>query len=262
MITGAGGNFCSGGDVFEIIDPLTRKDMAGLREFTTMTGAVVKAMRHCPQPVIAAVDGICAGAGACAAIEASDAGARVTLFEVASASGGSTALSSAEVYLGGGGGTRVQKACGYTDSTEDMFQYLMAAGGDLADEAKVRLYCEESTEHFDWLVAMGASYKDSEYKERAIMALTDDCLLYTGSEKCWPFRDVAKPCPRGHNLEVEGDNGGPLLMKILTEQVEKRSIGVEYNARALTLIANDQGEVIGLVVRIEIICFRYISYLR
>jgi enoyl-CoA hydratase/carnithine racemase len=64
VITGAGGNFCSGGDVFEIIEPLTRKDMAGLREFTTMTGAVVKAMRHCPQPVIAAVDGICAGAGA------------------------------------------------------------------------------------------------------------------------------------------------------------------------------------------------------
>ena len=64
VITGAGGNFCSGGDVFAIIEPLTRKDMAGLREFTTMTGAVVKAMRHCPQPVIAAVDGICAGAGA------------------------------------------------------------------------------------------------------------------------------------------------------------------------------------------------------
>ncbi|HCF72385.1 MAG: enoyl-CoA hydratase family protein [Arenicellales bacterium] len=64
VITGSGGNFCSGGDVFEIIEPLTRKDMAGLRAFTTMTGAVVKAMRHCPQPVIAAVDGICAGAGA------------------------------------------------------------------------------------------------------------------------------------------------------------------------------------------------------
>ena len=191
------------------------------------------------------------GAGACAAIEAADAGARVTLFEVASASGGSTALSSAEVYLGGGGGTRVQKACGYTDSTEDMFQYLMAAGGELADEAKVRLYCEQSTEHFDWLVAMGAPYKDSEYTERAIMALTDDCLLYTGSEKCWPFRDIAKPCPRGHNLEVEGDNGGPLLMKILTEQVEKRGIRVEYNARALTLIAGNEGEVLGLVVRID-----------
>ena len=55
------------------------------------------------------------GAGACAAIEASDAGAEVTIFELASASGGSTAMSSAEIYLGGNGGTRVQKACGYED---------------------------------------------------------------------------------------------------------------------------------------------------
>ena len=64
VITGAGGNFCSGGDVHEIIGPLTKKDMKGLLEFTRMTGDLVKAMIHCPQPVIAAVDGVCAGAGA------------------------------------------------------------------------------------------------------------------------------------------------------------------------------------------------------
>ncbi len=191
------------------------------------------------------------GAGACAAIEAADAGAHVLILEVASASGGSTELSSAEVYLGGGGGTRVQQACGYEDSTENMFNYLMAAGGDLSDEAKVRSYCEGSREHFDWLVAMGAPYKDTEYKERAIMAPTDDCLLYTGSEKCWPFKDRADPCPRGHNLEVEGDNGGPLFMKILTERVVERGIQVEYNARALTLVVDEDGEVRGLVARID-----------
>jgi enoyl-CoA hydratase/carnithine racemase len=64
VITGEGGNFCSGGDVQEIIGPLTKMGMPGLLEFTRMTGDVVKAMRHCPQPVIAAVDGVCAGAGA------------------------------------------------------------------------------------------------------------------------------------------------------------------------------------------------------
>ena len=64
VITGAGGNFCSGGDVHEIIGPLTRMDAAGLRNFTQMTGHLVKAMRTCPQPIIAAVDGVCAGAGA------------------------------------------------------------------------------------------------------------------------------------------------------------------------------------------------------
>jgi succinate dehydrogenase/fumarate reductase flavoprotein subunit len=191
------------------------------------------------------------GAGACAAIEAADGGAEAIIFEVTSASGGSTALSSAEVYMGGNGGTRVQKACGYEDTTEAMFTYLMETQGPAADEDKIRTYCDNSLDHFNWLVDQGVPYKDSEYKARAIMAETDDCLLYTGSEKAWPFRDKAKPCPRGHNLEVEGDNGGPLLMKILTENVEKRGIKVEYDARALTLIMDENDVVRGVVVRID-----------
>ena len=68
VITGAGGNFCSGGDVHEIIGPLVRRDMSGLLDFTRMTGDVVKAMRHCPQPIVAAIDGVCAGAGAMLAL--------------------------------------------------------------------------------------------------------------------------------------------------------------------------------------------------
>jgi len=63
VITGEGGNFCSGGDVHDIIGPLTRFDMPGLLTFTRMTGDLVKAMRACPQPIVAAIDGICAGAG-------------------------------------------------------------------------------------------------------------------------------------------------------------------------------------------------------
>ncbi len=64
VITGAGDNFCSGGDVHEIIGPLTKMGMDGLLAFTRMTGNLVKEMRTCPQPIIAAVDGVCAGAGA------------------------------------------------------------------------------------------------------------------------------------------------------------------------------------------------------
>jgi enoyl-CoA hydratase/carnithine racemase len=64
VLTGAGENFCSGGDVHEIIGPLTKLDMPGLLAFTRMTGDLVKAMRACPQPIIAAIDGVCAGAGA------------------------------------------------------------------------------------------------------------------------------------------------------------------------------------------------------
>ncbi|MFM7698840.1 MAG: enoyl-CoA hydratase family protein [Limnohabitans sp.] len=68
IMQGAGGNFCSGGDVHEIIAPLTRMTMPELLAFTRMTGDLVKAMRACPQPVIAAIDGVCAGAGAMLAL--------------------------------------------------------------------------------------------------------------------------------------------------------------------------------------------------
>src|SRR5512147_1363884 len=70
VVTGAGDNFCSGGDVHEIIGPLTRMDMPGLLAFTRMTGDVVAAMRRAPQPIVAAVDGVCAGAGAMLALAA------------------------------------------------------------------------------------------------------------------------------------------------------------------------------------------------
>jgi enoyl-CoA hydratase/carnithine racemase len=70
ILRGAGGNFCSGGDVHEIIGPLVKMEMPGLLAFTRMTGDLVKAMRHCPQPIIAAVNGVCAGAGAIMAMAA------------------------------------------------------------------------------------------------------------------------------------------------------------------------------------------------
>lgn len=70
VVIGAGGNFCSGGDVHEIIGPLIGLTAPELLMFTRMTGALVKAMRHCPQPVVAAIDGICAGAGAIMAMSA------------------------------------------------------------------------------------------------------------------------------------------------------------------------------------------------
>jgi 3-oxo-5alpha-steroid 4-dehydrogenase len=190
------------------------------------------------------------GAGGCAAIEVADAGASAIIFELASASGGSTALSSAEIYMGGNGGTRVQKACGFEDSTQAMFTYMMMSAGPQADEAKIRHYCEGSNDHFQWLVDIGVPFKDSFHEERAIMCLTDDGLLYTGSEKAYPFAQHAKPAPRGHNLYVEGDNGGPLFMKIITENVAQRdAISVEYEVRALTLIVDDDDCVVGLVIR-------------
>jgi enoyl-CoA hydratase/carnithine racemase len=70
VVAGEGGNFCSGGDVFEIIEPLTKMPMPELLRFTRMTGDLVKAMKRAPQPIVAAIDGICAGAGAMIALAA------------------------------------------------------------------------------------------------------------------------------------------------------------------------------------------------
>lgn len=192
------------------------------------------------------------GAGACAAIEAADAGADVLLLEVASDGGGSTELSSAEMYLGGGGGTRVQRAAGFEDRSEDMINYLLMCQGEQADEAKVRAYVEGGVEHFDWLVGLGVPFKDSFLDERVMVPLTDDGLVYTGNEQAWPFNQVAKPCPRGHSLKVEGDNGGPMFFNILRQQIQQRErIRVEFNARVLTLVANRHNHVQGVVVRMN-----------
>ena len=70
VVAGEGGNFCSGGDVFEIIEPLTQMARPELLRFTRMTGDLVKAMKRAPQPIVAAIDGICAGAGAMIALAA------------------------------------------------------------------------------------------------------------------------------------------------------------------------------------------------
>ncbi|HUH36812.1 MAG TPA: FAD-dependent oxidoreductase, partial [Spongiibacteraceae bacterium] len=95
-------------------------------------------------------------AGASAAIEAATAGAEVEVLELASAGGGTTALAGGQIYLGGG--TPIQKACGFEDSAEAMYEYLLMAAGPNADHAKVRAYVDDSLAHYDWLVAHGVEF--------------------------------------------------------------------------------------------------------
>lgn len=191
------------------------------------------------------------GAGSCAAIEAADAGADVQLFEVSSAAGGSTALSGGEVYLGGSGGTPIQRKFGFEDASEDMFNYLMMQHGPQADEAKVRAYVDGAAAHFDWLVDKGVPFKESFLNERVVEPLTDDCLLYSGNEKTWPEVEQCKPAPRAHTVQQQGMGAGSLLMEHLQKSVEQRGVTVHYEARALCLIADDDGVVVGLVVRMD-----------
>jgi succinate dehydrogenase/fumarate reductase flavoprotein subunit len=190
-------------------------------------------------------------AGACVAIEAARAGAKVMLFEVAAGSGGTSALSGGEIYMGGNGGTPIQRSAGFTDATEDLFKYLMMAGGPNADEAKVRLYADNSLSHYEWLVAQGVKYKNSFIKERIVEPTTDDCLIWSGSEEAWPFVEQARPCPRGHTPQWMGMGGGRYLMDVFTQRVNELNIDVRYNSRAVALIADEANRVQGIVVRVD-----------
>jgi 3-oxo-5alpha-steroid 4-dehydrogenase len=190
-------------------------------------------------------------AGACAALEAARAGARVLLFEGAAGNGGTSALSGGEIYLGGGGGTPIQRAAGFSDQTEDLYRYLVMVGGPNADTAKARLYADQSLAHFEWLKAQGVEYKNSYISERCIEPATDDCLIWSGSEEAWPFVEQARPAPRGHCPKFLGMGGGRYVMDALARQVGSAGVSVHYNARALALIAAQEREAAGLVVRID-----------
>ncbi|MFO1466122.1 MAG: FAD-dependent oxidoreductase [Steroidobacteraceae bacterium] len=197
----------------------------------------------------AVIVGFGAAGGACA-IEAARGGARVILLDVASAYGGASALSGGEIYMGGGGGTPIQRAFGFEDSTEDMYQYLLASTGPNADAAKVRLYADNSLEHYRWLTAQGVEYKTSYVAERCVEPLTDDCLIWSGSEEAWPFAQLARPAPRGHCPKYVGLGGGRHIMDVLARHVAEAGVDVRYNARGLALVADHNREVHGVVARI------------
>src|SRR3972149_335350 len=98
-----------------------------------------------------------------------------------------------------GASQRVRRgACGFDDTPEEMFKFLMAALGPEPDEAKVRVFCEESVAHFHWLVDHGVPFKHTFYPEPGTEAPTDDCLVYSGGEDGFPFDRLAKPAPRAH----------------------------------------------------------------
>jgi 3-oxo-5alpha-steroid 4-dehydrogenase len=185
------------------------------------------------------------GAGVCAAIEAARAGAQTLVLERASGGGGTTALAGGVLYLGGG--TRVQKACGIDDSTDEMLRYLTASTPD-PDPEKFRLYAEGSVAHFDWLVSQGVPFKDALHTERTTQPANDDCLFWSGNEKSWPYREIATPAPRGHKVQAEGDAGALLFAK-LHEAALKSGARIQYDTRVLKLVLDERGGVVGVIAR-------------
>ncbi len=183
-------------------------------------------------------------AGACAAIEAREAGADVLVLERGSGVSGTTTNAAGHFYLGGG--TPVQVACGFEDTAQDMYDYLTAVTPDPAPE-KIRLYCDQSVEHFHWLEAHGVPFDRSYYPYKSVVQPTRECLIWTGNEKVWPYINQAKPAPRGHKVAFDGEEGGgALAVHALAAKAQELGARALFDMRVRELIADETGRIVGV----------------
>lgn len=191
------------------------------------------------------VDAVVVGlgaAGASAIVAARQAGADVLGVERSSGPGGTSANSGGLIYLGGG--TALQRSCGFEDSPENMATFLRAALGPEADEDRVDAYCEGSPEHFDWLVSIGVPFRAAFCDEPNRESADDAGLLFSGGEDTYPFDEISVPVPRGHKPQCI-DSAGGFFMERLGAAVSTSAARVVADARAKALIVDD-GEVVGV----------------
>jgi len=181
-------------------------------------------------------------AGGCAAVEAATAGASVLVLERAAGAGGTSAMAGGHFYLGGG--TVVQRATGFDDRPDDMFAYLMAVTPE-PEADKIRAYSDGSAAHCDWLESLGFQFERSYYPEKAVIQPQTQGLMYTGNERVWPFRELARPAPRGHKVPVPGDTGGAkLVVDLLIKRARQLGVDVWYETGATALVF-EGGQVCG-----------------
>ncbi|WP_082582250.1 FAD-binding protein [Aeromicrobium sp. Root236] len=173
-------------------------------------------------------------AGTAAAIEAATAGARVLVIDRGGPLSCTSAMAGGHFYLGGG--TPVQQVSGYDDSPEEMAKYLQAVSPD-CDPEKIRLYSEDSVEHFGWLESLGFEFERSFYPDKSVMAPGTQGVMFTGNEKVWPFHDIAKPAPRGHQPPVVGDSGGgALVLDLALKKLDELGVEVRFETGATALV--------------------------
>ncbi|MGK8523940.1 FAD-dependent oxidoreductase [Nocardia asteroides] len=184
-------------------------------------------------------------AGAAAAFEAAKAGARVLVLDRMSGPGGASALSGGEIYLGGG--TPIQRACGFDDDPAAMAAFLSAALGPGADPDKIARYSADSVAHFHWLADRGVPFEPRLWDAPTWVPPTDDGLMWLG-ENSVPFSELAAPAPRGHR-PATADFGGKLLMDRLTGAARSAGATALFDTRAICLIVARDGTVAGVVAR-------------
>lgn len=184
-------------------------------------------------------------AGSAAAWEAATAGADVVVLERAGAAGGAAAMSDGMVYLGGG--TATQRAAGFDDTVDNMRTFLLEACGPAADVAKVDLYCDQSVEHHDWLVARGVQFLGTYHPEGGGTSPADDeGLMYTGGENAWPFDELVAPVPRAHCTKG-AKPGGAALMQVLSRAAVDAGVRAQYDTKVERLVVDDAQRVCGVI---------------
>lgn len=183
-------------------------------------------------------------AGACAALEAVEAGARVTVLD-AHGGGGATAISGGVVYAGGG--TFIQEQAGVPDDVEAMKAYLRLEVGDVVRPETLDRFCEESPATLRWLADRGVPFEASLCPHKTSYPTDRHFLYYSGNEGFSPFKEAAPPAPRGHRAKGTGLPGrsffGPLEQATLD-----RGVTVHRSCRATGLVL-DNGRVLGVRVR-------------
>ena len=186
--------------------------------------------------------------GASAAIEAREAGASVQVIERGWRGGGTSAESTAQFYLGGG--TPLQKACGFDDDPEEMYKYLVASCGPGVDEAKIRHYSDSSVDHYHWLTGHGIHFEMGFVPyEVSTHPGPGQGLSFTGSERAHPFCEVAKPAPRGHTVLKDGQMSGEFMMQVLMGAAKEAGAQIQPDTDAERLVVDGDGAVVGVVAR-------------
>lgn len=191
-------------------------------------------------------------AGAAAAVEAARSGADVLVIERTGSWGGAAAMAGGFIYLGGG--TPLQKACGFDDSADNMAAFLNVAMGPGADSDRVADYCAGSVAHYEWLVGCGVPFKAEFFSEPGWEPMGDQGLMYSGGENSYPFNTIASPAPRGHVPQMQNKkqgeaSAGYMLMKPLVETATAAGTRALYDVRVQRLIVESDGRVAGITGR-------------
>ncbi len=185
------------------------------------------------------------GAGACAALEAHAEGARVLVLDRFHG-GGATAISGGVVYAGGG--THIQAEAGADDDPEEMFRYLSLEVKGVVPEEMLRDFCDQSVANLGWLEQHGVPFEASLCPAKTSYPTDDYYLYYSGNEGFSPYKEAAKPAPRGHRAKGPGMPGASFY-EPLRQSAERAGIRVEYETRVTRMIIDGQNQVLGVEYR-------------